>query len=139
MAIESALAGRASATRTMGEWAEQCQGPRPEVDPEFRASKRLVIELMSIATAVAVNSVLDLEAHLAAAQQCGAEVGQIRSAIGIAREIQRVAQEKIDAITNRLDEPVPSSSTDSVTTCCGAAQAATPKTAVGGTVGCGCK
>lgn len=135
LAVETALAGRASATATMAEWAEGCQGSRPDVDPEFRGGKRLLAELMSIATAVAVNSAPDLEAHLATAQQNGATTGQIRSAIAIARHIQRVAQEKIEAITNRLEERVSSNATP----CCGPEPAESPKAATGTTAGCGCK
>ena len=140
VAIEAALAGRASASSAIGVWAERCQGVRPEVDPEFRASKRLIADLMSIATAVAVNSAPDLERHLAAARESGATVEQIRSAIGIARKIQRVAQEKIEAITDRLEEQVPSiARTPSTTGCCSPEQAAAPEATVGNTSGCGCK
>jgi len=99
---------------------ERCQGPRPEVDPEFRASKRLITDLMSIATAVAVNSVPDLEKHLAAARESGATVEQIRSAIGIAHKIHRVGQEKIEAVTSRPEEHVSSNPKETpTTTCCG--------------------
>jgi AhpD family alkylhydroperoxidase len=101
LAVETALTGRAGATSAMGEWAERCPGSRPEVDPEFRASKRLITELMSIATAVAVNSGPDVEVHLAAAQDSGGTVEQIRAAIRIARQIQQTVADKIEAITNR--------------------------------------
>jgi AhpD family alkylhydroperoxidase len=139
LAIETALNGRVSATTAIGEWAEECRGSRPEVDAEFRAGMYLMTELMSIATAVAVNSVPDLEAHLAAARKRGAGVEQIRSAIGIARQIRRVAQEKIDLIANRLDECVSLASTDGETTCCGAVQTESPKAAAGPIMGCGCE
>ena len=140
LAVETALTGRASATAAMAEWAEHCQGSRPEVDPEFRASKRLATELMSIATAVAVNSVPDLERHLAAAGESGATTEQIRSAIGIARQIQRVAQEKIEAITNRLEEQLSSiAATFETTGCCGPERTAVPEAAGKATSGCGCK
>ncbi len=32
----------------MDEWAERCQGAKPEIDPEFRAQKHLIAELTSI-------------------------------------------------------------------------------------------
>jgi len=121
----------------MKHWAEQCQGPTPEVDPEFRGSKRLVTELMSIATAIAVNSAPDLERHLAAAQESGATVKQIRASIGIARQIQRVAQEKIEAITNRLETGVPPQAADARETgCCGSAPTGRPEVALGTAPGC---
>ena len=140
LAVQTALTGRTSATGGMREWAEQCQGPMPVVDPEFRASKRLVTELMSVATAVAVNSAPDLERHLAAAQESGATVGQIRAAIGIARQIQRVAHEKIEAITNRLETGVPPNAPDArAAACCGSVQAIGSEVSPGTIPGCGCR
>ena len=140
LAVETALTGRASATTGMAEWADQCQGPRPEVDRDFRGSKRLLVDLMSVATVVAVNSAPDLELSLANAQRNGATMEQIRAAIGIARQIQRVAQEKIEDITNRLEQQAPSTATAEPTTaCCGTERTDTAEAAVGTKVGCGCK
>lgn len=139
LAVETALSGRASATAAMAEWAVGCQGCTPEVDPPFRAGKRLVTELMSIATAVAVNSARDLEAHLDTAQQRGATAEQIRSAIGIARQIQQVAQEKVAAITDRLEEQVSVHARIGATTCCSQEPAGSPSPAIGSTASCGCK
>lgn len=140
LAVETALTGRASATTAMAEWADRCQGSRPEVDRDFRGSKRLVVDLMSVATAVAVNSAPDLELSLANAQRSGATMEQIRAAIGIARQIQRVAQEKIEDITNRLEQQAPSTATAEATTaCCGTERTDTAEAAVGTKVGCGCK
>jgi AhpD family alkylhydroperoxidase len=136
LAVETALTGRTSATAAMAEWAEGCQGSTPEVDREFRAGKRLVTELMSIATAVAVNSAPDLEPHLATAQQSGATAEQIRSAIRIARQIQRVAQEKVEAITNRLEEQVSLNARITATPCCGPEPTGSPRSATGTTASC---
>ena len=77
LAVIRQLTGRARATAAIAEWAEGCQGSRPELDPEFRTGKRFIAELMSIATAVALNSVPDLELHLATAQQSGVTAEQI--------------------------------------------------------------
>lgn len=140
LAIETALAGRASATTAMAEWAESCQGSRPEIDRDFRGSKRLVVDLMSIATAVAVNSAPDLELSLATAQRNGATVEQLRAAIGIARQIQRVAQEKIEDITNHLEQQAPSIATSAAPPpCCGTESTGTAEAAAGTKAGCGCK
>ncbi len=140
LAVQTALTGRTSATSGMREWAEQCQYLTPEVDPEFRASKRLVTELMLVATAVTVNSAPDLERHVAVAQECGATAQQIRAAIGIARQIQRVAQEKIEAITNRLETGVSPNAADArATACCGSAPAGGPEVVPETTPGCGCR
>ncbi len=137
LAVEMALSGRASATTAIAEWAESCQGSRPEVDRDFRGARQLIVNLMSIATAVAVNSAPDLELSLATAQENGTTLEQIRAAIGIARQIQRVAQEKIEGIINRLEEQGRSiATTPSTTACCGAE----PTVATGETkAACGCK
>jgi AhpD family alkylhydroperoxidase len=140
LALETALTGRASAITAMADWADWCQGSRPEVDHDFRSSKRLVVDLMSVATAVAVNSAPDLELSLATAQRSGATIEQIRATIGIARQIQRVAQEKIEDITNRLEQQAPSIATAAATTvCCGAERTGTAEAAVGTKAGCGCR
>jgi hypothetical protein len=60
---------------------------------------------------VALNSVPDLQKHLAEAQKSGANHEQIQSSIEIARKIKRVAEEKIEAITMQLagnTRPAPS-------------------------------
>jgi AhpD family alkylhydroperoxidase len=121
LAVETALAARASATRIMDEWAERCQGGRLEVSPELRTAKRALVELTSVAAAVALNSVADLELHLAAALEAGAGPDQIRTAIEIARQVKRAAEAKIEAIVNGL---------------AGSAQPGAPAPA--GT-GCGCR
>jgi AhpD family alkylhydroperoxidase len=130
LAIETALAGRANATVAIGEWADHSQGAVPQVDSEFRAARRLLMALMSVATAVTVNSAPDLEAHLAAAQQYGATREQLRAVVEIARQIQRVAQEKIEAITKRLDQPEPAAAAE---------PAENPQPAAARAGGCGCK
>jgi AhpD family alkylhydroperoxidase len=140
LAVDTALIGRTSAAHAIDEWAAECQGPRPDIDAEFRTSKELIGELMSIATAVAVNSVPDLERHVAGAQEKGANPEQIRSAIGIARQIQRTAEEKIDARTTRLEEHAPlNPSAARATACCGPDQPGGADSAVKTTTGCGCR
>jgi AhpD family alkylhydroperoxidase len=105
LAVETALAVRQSATRTMDEWAEQCQGARPQLDDGFRVEKRLVAELTAVAAAFAVNSVPDLRARLQSACECGATAEQIRSAIATAGAIKKVAGEKAAAfLTEQFDE-----------------------------------
>ncbi len=64
---------------------------------------------------------------------------QIRAAIGIARQIERVAQEKIEDNTNRLEQQAPSTATAEATACCGAERTDTAEAAVGTKGGCGCK
>ena len=100
----------------------------------------MVVDLMSVATAVAVNSAPDLELSLATAQRNGATIEQIGATVGIARQIQRVAQQKIEDITKRVEQQAPSIATTAETTvCCGAARSDTAEAAVGTKAGCGCK
>ena len=86
LAVETALTGRATATIGMSEWAAGCPGAKPEIDAEFRAQKLVIAELTSIATAVAVNSVPDLQKHLDAARDAGARMEQIRVARDCAQD-----------------------------------------------------
>ncbi len=104
LAVETALAVRAGATKIVDEWAATCQGTRQTPDAEFVTQKRLVAELAAVAAAVAVNSVPDLKVRMERAAQAGATPDQIRAAIGIARSIKKTAEQKIadmlgDAVT----------------------------------------
>jgi len=139
LAIETALTGRRSATIGMGEWAARCQGAKPEIDPDFRAQKMLLAELTSIATAVAVNSVPDLQKHLALARDAGARAEQIRVAIDIARKIKRVAEEKIGAIIDRIEEEALSATAAGGSACCGSSETNRPEIPVNAPTNCGCR
>jgi alkylhydroperoxidase/carboxymuconolactone decarboxylase family protein YurZ len=97
LAVETAVAVRESATRTMDEWAGQCQGERPQPDSGFRAEKRRFAELTAVAAAFAVNSVPDLRAHLQSARECGATLEEIRVAIAVAGLVKKTAEEKVAA------------------------------------------
>jgi AhpD family alkylhydroperoxidase len=139
LAVETALAGRNSATSALDEWAQRCQGARPEIDAEFRAQKRLIAELTAIATAVAVNSTPDLQRHLTAALEGGAKPDQIQAAIEIARRVKRTAEEKIEAVTSNLAGSVqPATTALAGTGCCGA-DPADSEVAVGTRTDCGCR
>lgn len=139
LAIETAVSGRTSATATMDEWAEHCQGARPDIDADFRAQQRFIAELTAIATAVAVNSVPDLENHITAARDIGAPPEQIHVAIEIARKIKRVAEEKIDAILQKREEDTPSAAVGAGAGCCGSTPASRPDVPAGSRPNCGCR
>ncbi len=139
LAVETAVSGRKSATTAMDEWAERCQGARPEIESEFRAQKRLIAELTSVATAVAVNSVPDLQKHLTAVRDMGARPEQIQVAIEIARKIKRVAEEKIEAITDRIGEQATSVAAVTGPGCCASSQVDRPEVTAGAQPGCGCR
>lgn len=139
LAVETALIGRKSSTAAMDEWAGRCQDQRPEVDDEFRAQKRLIAELTAIATAVAVNSVPELQEHLTAARDAGARGEQIRVAIEIARKIKGVAAEKIDAIADRIEEDARPTTATVQSTCCGSTESSRPEATVAARTDCGCR
>lgn len=139
LAIETALTGRTTATIGMGEWAARCQGAKPEIDAEFRAQKLVIAELTSVATAVAVNSVPDLQQHLDAARGAGARAEQIRAAIEIARKIKRVAEEKIGAITDRIEEDALSATASGGSGCCGSSEANRREILESVPTNCGCR
>lgn len=138
LAVETALAGRQSATVAMDKWAERCQGARPEIDAEFRTRRRLSAELTSIAAAVAVNAVPDLQHHLVAARDLGAGVDQIRAAVEIARKIKRVAEDKIDTIAEGIEADAPQAAAITGAGCCGSTLAGRPEQARDVRPDCGC-
>ena len=111
LAVETALAVRQSATRAMDQWAGQCQGTRPEVDEAFRAEKRLMVELESVAAAAAVNSGPDLEAHVQAASGSGATPEQLRAAIAIGGAAKRAAEHELGEAGGKCCEPAPAAAT----------------------------
>lgn len=127
LAVETALTVRERATRTMDQWAAQCQGDRPPLDAEFRAERRLIAALASVAAAVAVNSVPDLKAQLDAARQSGATPEQIHAAIAISSAVKRTAEEKLAAAS-----PEQSGAAEP---CCAPAPARAAEPAAG----CGCR
>jgi AhpD family alkylhydroperoxidase len=116
----------------------RCQGATPDIDDEFRAQKVLIAELTSIATAVAVNSVPDLQKHLDAARDAGARVEQIRIAIEIARKIKRVAEEKVGAITDRIEKDAQATTTGGPG-CCVSNEEEQPVVAADARTDCGCR
>ncbi len=124
-AVEAALAVRKTATGGINRWSERCQGDRPELDADFRANKQLLAELISVASAICVQSVPDLVLHLAEASRLGATPETLRATVGIARSIHNAAMEQIEAVL--------SSENSSVTS---APESATP---CGTTQGCGCR
>lgn len=98
VAVEAALAVRRAATGGMDRWSERCQGARPELDATFRANKELLAELVSVASAICVQSVPDLVLHLAGAARLGATPEMVRATVGIARSVHNAAMEQIEAV-----------------------------------------
>ncbi|MBZ5582654.1 MAG: hypothetical protein LAQ30_10720, partial [Acidobacteriia bacterium] len=124
-AVEAALAVRHAATRVIDRWSERCQGARPELDAAFRANKQLLAELISVASAICVQSVPDLVLHLAEACRLGATPEMLRATVGIARSVHSAAMEQIEAVL--AGENANFTSTPNGDTLCGPAQ------------GCGCR
>ncbi|MGC4054728.1 MAG: carboxymuconolactone decarboxylase family protein [Paludibaculum sp.] len=123
-AVEAALAIRQAATRGMDRWSERCQGERPELDGAFRANKLLLAELISVASAICVQSVPDLVLHMAEAGRLGATPQMLRATVGIARSVHTAAMEQIEAVLSSQNACCPPAPDDGSP--CGTAQ------------GCGC-
>lgn len=98
LAVEAALAVRQAATRGIDRWSERCQNGRPELDAAFRADMGLLAELISVASAICVQSVPDLVLHLAEARRFGATPEVLRVAVGIARSVHKAAMEQVEAV-----------------------------------------
>ncbi len=98
-AVHNALAVRRHATEEMAQLASQHLGA-PISDAEGQENP-IIRELVSISAACAINSVADLEMHLAAAQTLGATKGQIISAIKIGEAVKRTAEGKVEEATGR--------------------------------------
>jgi AhpD family alkylhydroperoxidase len=101
-AVDAALGVRNSATTIMAGLAEMHLGTGGAVEEPRNSSKRLIGELVSIGAALAVNCVTNLETHLQAARTVGATERQIQTALGVARAIKKVAEQKAEAITTAV-------------------------------------
>ncbi len=97
--VNDALGVRRHATEKIARLAAEHLGT-PVSDAGNRENP-LIRELVSISAACAVNSVPDLEAHLAAARELGATKGQILSAIKIADAVKATAERKAEEATGR--------------------------------------
>lgn len=124
-ATEAALAARQAATSGIGRWSERCQGARPGLDAAFQADKQLLAELISVASAICVQSVPDLVLHFAEARRLGATPELLRATVGIAKSVHNAAMEQIEAVLTGENASV--ASTPNGDTLCGPDQ------------GCGCR
>lgn len=95
-AVNDALDVRRSATESMAQLAEKQLGDAPGSDAMNCSEKSLISELVSVAAALAVNCVTNLETHLTAAWQLGATVRQIQTVLDIARAVKSMAGEKVE-------------------------------------------
>ena len=128
-AVDAALRVRNSATEIMTGLAAMHLGTGGAVEETGRSSKPLIGELVSIGAALAVNCVTNLETHLQAARTVGATERQIQTALGIARAIKKVAEQKAEAIITAVAKQEVIVATEMV------AEAGTPG---GCDDGCGC-
>jgi AhpD family alkylhydroperoxidase len=101
-AVDAASCVRNSATKIMTGLAEKYLGNGRAVEEPCSSSKPLIDELVSIGAALAVNCATNLETHLQAAQTAGATERQIQTALGVARAIKKVAEQKAEAITTAV-------------------------------------
>lgn len=98
-AVNDALGVSRHATDQMSGLARQYVGPANS-DPTRQANP-LLRELVSLSAARAINSIPELETHLAAARTLGATQGQILSAIKIATAVKGTAEAKVAEATGR--------------------------------------
>jgi AhpD family alkylhydroperoxidase len=101
-AVDAALCVRNSATKIMTGLAEKHLGNGHAVEEPCCSSKPLIGELVSVGAALAVNCATNLETHLQAARTVGATERQIQTALGMARAIKKVAEQKAEAITTAV-------------------------------------
>ncbi len=97
-AVDAALGVRNNATKIMTGLAEKHLGNGRAVEEPCCSSQPLIDELVSIGAALAVNCATNLETHLQAARNVGATDRQIQTALGVARAIKKVAEQKAEAI-----------------------------------------
>ena len=98
-AVADALCVRNSATKIITGLAEKHLGNEYTVEEPCCSSKPLISELVSVGAALVVNCTTNLEIHLQAARTVGATERQIQTALGVARAIKKVAEQKAEAIT----------------------------------------
>ncbi len=103
-AVDAALCVRNSATKIMAGLAEEYLGNGRAAEEPCCSSKPLIGELVSIGAALAVNCATNLETHLQAARTVGATERQIQTALGVARAIKKVAEQKAEAIPTAVSK-----------------------------------
>lgn len=105
-AVDAALRVRNSATKIMTGLAEKHLGNGHVVEEPCCFSKPLIGEMVSIGAALAVNCATNLEIHLHAARTVGATERQIQTALGVARAIKKVAEQKAEVVTTAAAKPI---------------------------------
>jgi AhpD family alkylhydroperoxidase len=106
VSVDNALAVRDSARNGMAAFGASLLGETDEgVCISGRPPHHFVEELECLAAACAVNSVADVETHLALARGSGANEAQITIALSIARMVRKAATEKVEAaLTSSPDD-----------------------------------
>jgi AhpD family alkylhydroperoxidase len=95
-----------NATEVMGEIAQGNQNKKYPAQTQSSSLEQGMEVLVSIAAALACNSVAGLEYYVAAAGVAGVSTRHIKTTIAIARDIRKSAAEKADAAINGLLEPI---------------------------------
>jgi AhpD family alkylhydroperoxidase len=126
--VDEALSVRDRATKIMARVAEKHLGNEAPLDEQQASSKPLMGALVSIGAALAVNCTTSLEAHLQAVRAAGATDRQIQTALGIARNIKKVAGEKVEAVAKVVAEPTEAKTDDGGGSSCGCQEASDGQT-----------
>ena len=107
LAVETALAARATATREMADFAAALLAGSPEVDEAFRSERARLVEVFACSAALAVNNTDDLGRRIAMGRALGATSTQLGAAIAIARAVGDGARSEALKVVTReeLDGP----------------------------------
>jgi len=96
-AVDDALHIRRSSTTVIAAVAERLTAGGSSADLPDCSENTLLDELISVGAALAVNCVTSMENHMAAAKRLGASDRQMRTVLGIARMVKKVAEQKAEA------------------------------------------
>jgi AhpD family alkylhydroperoxidase len=100
-AVDRGLEARRSAADHMARLAERLLAGVTEGEPA-QAGLAIDDDLVSAAAALAANCGIDLAGHAARAREHGASGGQIDAALGIARMVKTMAENRAEAAARRI-------------------------------------
>ncbi|SRR6266540_3344367 len=119
VAIENALWVRISATKIMTGVAQGSPSNEYTIETQIGSLNPTINELVLIGASLACNFVNGLEYHLQKAQVAGASDYHVLIAMGIARDIRKEAEKKMEAAVERVLKPTKGKDDDSCGNDCG--------------------
>ena len=119
-AVDSALGVRHDSTQIMARFARDLLGGDGNLDAPIHPDSSILDELVSLAAGLALNCAASVEHHVAVAGRLGASERQVRAALGVARMVKKVADEKVEvaaAAAGASAGPVEADADDSADGC----------------------